>query len=1229
MTERMGKGRSRPGQGRGAIASSDGRRALLGALVALLVAVVVPGPPASRAAGPAVIAPAGRLYLPIVSPPSRALPALALSPPHGLYDGPVDVRIEGATRGATVYYTLDGTAPAPSSPNAFAYGGAIRLDRTAVLRAAAFRSGQDPSPIVTASYILPDDVARQGRLPACRRPEGEAACFPYFWGYFSNTLPPNFGPGTMIASDYEVDPRVVRAHRDTWRDDLRSLPTVSLSTAPDDMFDAARGIYANPEATGPEWERPASVELILPDGRPGFQVDAGVRIAGRWSRKPESMAKHSFSLRFSKQYGPGKLRYRLFDDSPVEEFDTLRLRAGQADTFNFAPEHAQFVYDQWGRDSQRDMGWASAHGRFVHLYVDGLYWGLYNLTEEPTADFAASHLGGTAADWDVIKEGHEVEDGTLDAYAAMVAITREGPPTPERYERLHGLLDLVQTADYHLLQIFGGNGDWPVNNWRAARNRGGGAFQFFVWDMEHVVPLDTDAVDGNIADTEGVDGLFGWLRQSPDFRLLFADRVQRHLFDGGALTPAASWRRYDERARQVERAVVGESARWGDVVPGLRTFAENFDQWCGYLSNVCHVECRQAKAAGCPQTLESQWQPRRDWVRDVFFPARTAVVLGQLCAVGLYPPIVAPLFEPSGGTLAHGQRLAIGRATDAPGCPDARADGVIWYTLDGSDPREAWSGRPSRSARLYRGPLALAGYARVMARAAVEADGGLAWSAAAAATYGAPRIDFSELMYHPPEGEDHEWLELANREAFEVDLSGMVTHGVTATLPAGTRLGPGEHLVLAASADAFAEDHPGVPLAAAFSGKLSDKGERLTLSTASGELVAALSYSDEGFWPRSPDGHGWSLVRAEGSHAADDPEGWRASAAPGGSPGLADPPPPYQPVVVNEVLPRAAPPFEPAVELYNPGSAPAPVGGWGLGLDEDDPFAYRLPLDAVIPPGGYRVVYAADLGGSLSLPPGGGTLFLASADSAGRPTGLLLGAELEPLDEGLSVGRLRTSVRLAWDALAHPTFGVEQPGSVEDFRTGSGAPNSPPRIGPVVLNEIMYHPAGSAPEYVELYNPGPSAIRLGNAADPRDRWRLAGAVEYTIAAGTEIPPGGYILLTGGSPSEVRRAYRVSLDVPVFGPWQGKLDNAGEELQLLAPVALGDAIVDGRMERVSYGSAPPWRAAADGGGPSLERIDPAAYGDEPNNWSAFSANGTAGRANTRPHPVWLPLAARTP
>ncbi|HXF60761.1 MAG TPA: hypothetical protein VNK95_04045, partial [Caldilineaceae bacterium] len=138
-----------------------------------------------------------------------------------------------------------------------------------------------------------------------------------------------------------MDPRVVNDPENgpLLLEGLAAIPTISLVT---DM--ANLDIYADPQARGPETERPVSVEWIDPSGaEPGFQINAGVRIqggAGRWEHNP----KHSFRLFFRRQYGAAKLHYRLFPDSPVTDFDTLVLRGGV--NYGFAgdiPEPGQTV----------------------------------------------------------------------------------------------------------------------------------------------------------------------------------------------------------------------------------------------------------------------------------------------------------------------------------------------------------------------------------------------------------------------------------------------------------------------------------------------------------------------------------------------------------------------------------------------------------------------------------------------------------------------------------------------------------------------------------------------------------------------------------------------------------------------------------------------------------------------------------------------------------------------
>ena len=115
--------------------------------------------------------------------------------------------------------------------------------------------------------------------------------------------------------------------------------------------------------------------------------------------------KHSFRLLFKGLYGPTKLRYPLFGDDAAEEFDTITLRAGANDGYAWSGNetNVQYTRDQFMRDLQLDTGNAASHGRFVHLYVNGLYWGLYNPCERPDASFSSSYYGGEKEDWDAFR----------------------------------------------------------------------------------------------------------------------------------------------------------------------------------------------------------------------------------------------------------------------------------------------------------------------------------------------------------------------------------------------------------------------------------------------------------------------------------------------------------------------------------------------------------------------------------------------------------------------------------------------------------------------------------------------------------------------------------------------------------------------------------------------------------------------------------------------------------
>ncbi len=565
------------------------------------------------------------------------------SRPRGLCDAPFELTLTCDTPGAVIRYTTDGTAPTQTS--GALYTGPITIDATTCLRAAAFRPGWMASAVQTYSYLFVDQILRQPKNPAG---------FPARWG------------GTT--ADYEMDPRVVDApaYRHLMRASLQTLPTLSLVTEMDYMFGPA-GIYSNPSGRTDAWERPVSAEWIRTDGTTAFQVDAGIRIYGGAFRGFNLTRKKSFRLFFKRQYGPTKLNFDVFEGTDATtRFDTLVLRAGANDAWNdWGRQNTQYIIDEYMRRTQLAMGRPSPHGTFVHLYINGLYWGLYNVLERPVDSFCAAYFGGEREEWDAVNAGSPTGDSSTATWNAMLSQARAGLTDTASYQRIQGnnpdgtnnssynnLLDVGNYIDYMLCNFWGGTGDWPGHNFYAACRRPPNAtgFKFFNWDAEGAIVV-WSSLNANVTGvTAGAAQPYAAMRDNREFRLRFGDHVQKQMFHDGPLTAEAVYARYKELAEEVELAIIAESARWGD------------------------------QASSTPYGLP-HWQSTRDYVLNTYMPQRSQIVLEQLRNAGLYPSVDPPTFGVGDGP-QHGGYVALDQHLwmHAP-------EGTIYYTTDGSDPR--------------------------------------------------------------------------------------------------------------------------------------------------------------------------------------------------------------------------------------------------------------------------------------------------------------------------------------------------------------------------------------------------------------------------------------------------------------------------------------------------------------------------------------------------------------
>jgi hypothetical protein len=574
---------------------------------------------------------------------------------RGFYDEPFYVTIATETEGAMIYYTVDGSEPYSASgrdPGGMVYTTPIGISRTTCLRAVAIKPGWMLSNIDTHTYIFLDDVIEQPKYPPGFPTGG--------WGHT--------GP------DYQMDPVVVDAYGSTIKDDMKSIPTLSLVMDRDDWF-GNKGIYVNESQDGTE--RVVSMEYIDPNTGDDFQINCAISMQGgvtgggtsldRWKADKLSMRP-----RFKTETddgiptgGPTKLNYQVFQNTPVESFDTLVLDARLGNTWPYGggttdhgtrpwiqgrpiyqPDVAQYTRDQYVADIQNALGGYSHHGRHVHLYLNGLYWGIYNLHERPDHRFAASYFGGNADDYDCIKHNSgQIINGSNVTYVQM-------------YQLIQQYLDVDNFMNYLIPHYYVGDWDWGHKNYYATRNSAdpNGLWRFHHWDGEHLMEDLYENSTGR-DNAGGPTRLHNRLMQNAEYRLLFADHVHRHFFNNGVLTPEGAAALYQIRLDDVDRAVVGESARWGD----------------NQIERFAHIRYMR----------DPHWLIERDWLLDEYFPRRTVIVLDQFKSRGWYPRVDAPVFRVN-GSYRHG-----GTVSQNDSLSMTAAEGTIWYTLDGTDPRLA------------------------------------------------------------------------------------------------------------------------------------------------------------------------------------------------------------------------------------------------------------------------------------------------------------------------------------------------------------------------------------------------------------------------------------------------------------------------------------------------------------------------------------------------------------
>jgi hypothetical protein len=551
----------------------------------------------------------------------------------GFYDGALAVSLTSMTPGVIIRYTTDGSEPTLENGSDYTLPlslSPINSRRGHVIRARSFRDGFIASNIKTHTFLINQD-------PRVRT-----------------------SPALVYAGDSE------RALYDPF-----GVLAINGGSYPGNRWRPSRpSDYNNVINRGRAYERPIHAEYYFQDGTAGFRSDVGLRIAASSYSRPRmqltqtssspwpdsAVQKPSFNLYFRDDYGNPSVSLPL--NGPARTFsgyERFRIRAGKNDIRN------PFIIDELFRRLSSDMGNGASLGVFNSLYVNGSLKGYYNMVERLREPFFRSlHSNDDGAQWDVLQyEGNDnIAEGDKTAWDDMIR-RLNAPTNIQNWDKVLEVADVENMANYYLLNIYGATWDWPHNNWVAAKERSAeGRYRLYVWDAEGAMnnagnrPVSQEMIRTYILGTStgqnGQTGTRGELRDLwrgltrwEEFRLLFADQIQKHLFNGGILDDR------DQLNSHIRNRFDGLKDEFEDLLRLIENQAVNTGKVLRWIN----------PAIGRRRYL---FGPVREDFRDN----------------DLWPEIAPPAFSQFGGSVSEGYPLLI-----------TNENTMLYYTTDGSDPR--------------------------------------------------------------------------------------------------------------------------------------------------------------------------------------------------------------------------------------------------------------------------------------------------------------------------------------------------------------------------------------------------------------------------------------------------------------------------------------------------------------------------------------------------------------
>lgn len=702
--------------------------------------------------------------------------SISASLPNGFYSSAISVELSAGEN--RIFYTLDGSDP---DSNAILYTGPIDISETTILKAVSLKENALAGPVLYHTYFINENT---------------------------------------------------------------NLPVISLTSDPYNLFDWNYGIYVDgPGWTDPvphlganywqDWEREAHIEFFDDNKKLGFSENCGIAIYGGWSR---TFDQRSFSVKFRSAYGASKLKYSLFPDLNIDEYQSFILRNSGNDW------QGVLFRDAFMQTLVQDLNIDYQEYRPAVVFINGTYWGIYNIREKISEHFVASHHNIDPDNIDMLENNHDVIHGDADAYNQFLTYLEDHDMQYQAdYNYVNNHIETEELINYFVSEIYFNNTDWPGNNLKYWRSRDNGKWRWILYDTdfgfsmyesdgykENTLAFALDIIQVDWPNPPWSTFLLRKLLQNPTFRSQFINRFADLLntnFDSDRVKNIIH-----EINDHISSEIPGHLARWGqsldyrnEHIDRLNTFADNRP------ANMRSFISRQFELNG---------------TGTITLNASTG---GKIKINTIYPD---PSEYPWNGVYFKNNPVTV------------KAIAYNGYKFD------KWSGTVTSDdvslSLSVNNPVSL--FASFSVDTSVAKD-----------------IVINEINYNSSDlFQCGDWIELYNRSDQMVDLSNWIFKDSNTNhkfiFPEDTYIASDQYIVLTEDTSAFTSCFPAVSnYIAEMDFGLSGSGESIKLLNEEGQIIDSLEYDDKSPWPVEADGSGATLELVNPDQDNARAKNWKAS----------------------------------------------------------------------------------------------------------------------------------------------------------------------------------------------------------------------------------------------------------------------------------------------------------------------------------------------------------------